>query len=857
MPSAPPSASLIHRLSLTFWGLFLALLLLLSALGYAALWLAADRVVPLVLQQWSLSKAQTHQTLFVQADASVRRLRQTLVQRLDQADPVASGQRFDTLFARGADGLWRLRPERVDTANAPTMYLHDGPQGLDDSTRLRAVVSYDLLREQGPALVPPFFSAYMDFVEDGLMVYARGLDWGGNADAHATNANYPTMLGSDPRSNPERKVFWTPVYWDEQARIWMVSAIAPLDWRGRWVGTLGHDVTVQTLIDSVAASHGAGVQQLILDSHGDLIAHPQLRERIAAAQGQLPITALADPVLEQVQRVVLAAQSDNGAGRTPGGQWVAWSRIHGPGWFQVQVLPQERVSRMIMLGWLAVCGAGLLVLAPALWLLRRRVNALVIRPLLRLTRAVDELGQGRTPQPTAPDMALDGANELGRLARAFDTMAAELVQQREQLTTLAERDALTGLYNRRRFEEELARCFKDGAAAVRQGAVLFFDLDEFKFVNDSFGHRVGDTVLQRVAVEARALVRETDTLCRLGGDEFAVFMPHATLDAAQALAQRLVRAVGQTVLHVEGQTLRLTTSLGVAHYPDHGHDVQVLVSHADTAMYQAKRLGKNRWSLYRPDRDAAQAMAAHLAWNERINRALEHGLLRLHFQGVYRADNGELAHLEALVRMVDEADPARCIAPGQFIGHAEKSGKILDIDRWVVHESIALLAAHPGLPALAVNISGRSIDDPDLPGFIAAQLARRGVAPQRLLVELTETAAISDLRDAERFIDALRHTGCTLCLDDFGSGFASFAYLKQLKVDVLKIDGLFIRNLPADCDNQVFVRSLIEMARGMGQHTVAEFVENEETLRLLRDFGVDMVQGYHLDKPQADHPALR
>lgn len=853
MSLASPDTSLIRRLSLTLWGLFLALLLLLSVLGFVALRLLADRVVPLVIQQWAQLKAQTNEGLFVRADASVRRLRTVLVQRLDAAPP-DTARRFGELFARGADGLWRVRPERVDTVHAPTLYLHDGPHGLSDSARLRAVVSYELLREQGPALVPPFFSAYMDFVENGLMVYARGIDWGGNADAQASNAGYPTMRGADPRRNPARKVFWTPVYLDNQAHTWMASVIAPLDWRGRWVGTVGHDVAIQTLIDSVDDNRGTAVQQLIIDDRGNLIAYTQLRERIAAAQGQLSIAMLQDPLLEQVQRMVLAARTDTGTGRTPDGrQWVAWSRIRGPGWFQVNLLPQARVNHLVLLGWLAMLATGLLILLPMLWLLRRRVHQLVIRPLQRLTGAVDELGQGRTPQP----VALGSHDELGRLAAAFDAMAAELAQQRDQLITLAERDALTGLYNRRRFEDELARFFRDDAGGDHQGTVLLFDLDEFKYVNDSFGHLAGDAMLLRMAGEARALVRDTDILCRLGGDEFAVFMPHAPLDSALALAERIVRTVAHTALEIEGKPLRLTTSLGVAHCPDHGRNAEELVSHADTAMYQAKRLGKNRWNVYRPDHDAAQAMAARLAWNERIDRALERRLLRLHFQGVYRAGDGGLAHLEALLRMVDETDPARCIVPDRFIGHAEKSGRILDIDRWVVRESIALLAAHPRLPALALNISGRSLDDPDLPGFITAQLARHGVAPGRLLVELTETAAISDLHDAERFIDALRRAGCTLCLDDFGSGFASFAYLKQLKVDVLKIDGLFIRDLPRERDNQVFVRSIVEVARGMGQRTVAEFVEDAETLRLLRAFGVDMVQGYHLDQPRADHPALR
>jgi diguanylate cyclase (GGDEF)-like protein len=853
LPHAAANTSLIRRLSLTLWGLFLAVLLLLSVLGLIALRLVANHIVPLTIQQWAQLKAQTNENLLVQANASVQRLRGVLLQRLDDAPP-GTVERFDSLFVRSPDGLWRVRPALVDPVRAPTLYLHDGPHGLSDSARLRAVVSYQLLREQGPALVPPFFSVYMDFVENGLMVYARGIDWGDNADAKASNADYPTMRGADPRRNPARKVFWTPVYLDNQAHTWMVSVIAPLDWQGRWAGTVGHDVAIQTLLDSVDDNHGTAVQQLIIDGRGNLLAYTQLRERIAGAHGQLRIAMLHDPVLEKVQRMVLSARTDTGAGRTPDGSWwVAWSRIRGPGWFQVNMLPQTRVNHLVLLAWLAMLGSGALILLPMLWLLRRRVHRLVTHPLQRLTRAVDELGRGGTPVPIAPE----SRDELGRLAAAFDTMAAELAQQRDQLITLAERDALTGLYNRRRFEDELTRFFKDTTHGDSRCTVLLFDLDEFKYVNDTFGHLAGDAMLVRVADEARALMRETDTLCRLGGDEFAVFMPHVPLDGAVALAERLVRTVGCTTLEIEGKAVRLTTSLGVAHCPDHGRNAEELVSHADMAMYQAKRQGKNRWNTYRPDHDAAQAMATRLAWNQRIDHALEHHLLRLHFQGVYHAGSRQLAHLEALVRMQDETEPTQCAPPGEFIGHAEKSGKILDIDRWVVRESVALLAAHPTLPALAINISGRSIDDHELPGFITAELARHGVAPGRLLVELTETAAISDLHDAARFIDALRQAGCVPCLDDFGSGFASFAYLKHLKVDVLKIDGMFIRNLPNDRDNQVFVRSIVEVARGMGQQTVAEFVEDEATLRLLQEFGVDMVQGYHLDKPRANHPALR
>lgn len=998
--------SLIQRLSLSIWGLFLSLLLLLSALGFLAMRIATDRIVPMVARHAVELRADASQSLFLQAEQSVQRLQQELVWRLAQANQETTLARFDLLFARGNDGLWRLRPELVDADRAPTLYLHQPPAGLSDSARLRAVVAYDLLREQGPALVPPFFSAYMDFVEDGLMVYARGVDWGSGADAAATNTGYPTMQGSEPRRNPQRKVFWTPVYFDRQAATWMVSVIKPLDWQGQWVGTLGHDVSVQTLINRTSASHADEGVQLVMSADGHLIAHPQLAQRIAAADGQLKIAALRDPVLEQVQRMVASAATDSGAGRTPdGSQWVAWSKIHGPGWYQVYLLPHARVNQLLVWGMGAIFCIGIAGLLPAMWLLRRRVRRLFAIPLKRLAAAVDELGQGRVPQP----IAMGSQDELGRLADAFDDMVEELVQQRAlqfahaqalqteiderrqfmnrleeerarllallgamnfgivfvssgshvtycnaaflsiwelpegttvvgrstrealeiakrlmadpqavlaqieqaatsqdrpqqveiqlsddrlimhsaypvhdghghfighlwvqedvtrerqtaaQLTHLAEHDALTNLYNRHRFGDELSRFFHDAERIPAQAALLFFDLDEFKYVNDTFGHRAGDAVLNRVAIELRTLLRGDDILFRLGGDEFAVLMPHASQDDAEHLAERIVRRISQTPMAIamQDQTLRLTTSLGIAHYPTHAATAEELVAHADAAMYQAKHTGKNCWKVYRVDRDTSREMATRLAWNDRIAHALENGLLRLHFQGVYRADNGHLAHLEALIRMEDATRPGQLIMPAQFIDQAEKSGKILEIDRWVVNEAIRLLASHPHLPAMAINISGRSFDDPDLPAYITAQLLRQHVSPKRLLVELTETSAVSDMGDAARFIAALRRTGCPICLDDFGTGFASFAYLKNLQADILKIDGMFIRDLPLERDNQVFVRAIIEVAHGMGKQAVAEFVEDGKTLLMLREMGVDMVQGYHLDRPKADHPAFR
>jgi len=207
--------------------------------------------------------------------------------------------------------------------------------------------------------------------------------------------------------------------------------------------------------------------------------------------------------------------------------------------------------------------------------------------------------------------------------------------------------------------------------------------------------------------------------------------------------------------------------------------------------------------------------------------------------------------------MADGYDPDCSIMPSSFIPIAERTGKILDIDRWVIRACVTTLARFPEVSAIALNVSGRSINEPTLPQFIADALKAADVAPTRLMVELTETSAVSDLHDAQRFIQSLRKTGVRVCLDDFGSGFSSFAYLKHLDVDMLKIDGQFIRDLAHDRDNQIFVRAIVDVARGLNKITVAECVEDADTLAMLFEFGVNLAQGYHLEEPTPRHSVLR
>jgi len=430
-------------------------------------------------------------------------------------------------------------------------------------------------------------------------------------------------------------------------------------------------------------------------------------------------------------------------------------------------------------------------------------------------------------------------------------------QTAEQLIYLAERDSLTGLFNRHRFEIELERMISLAQRYDHRFALLYFDLDEFKAINDTYGHLEGDTVLTRIAGELAQVVRKNDVFARIGGDEFAIVtLIDRDMDEIKQLAHRIVNAVARIPFRFHGQNIRVTASVGISIYPDMAREPESLEALADAAMYQAKIQGKNTWSLYDKERDTSATLMANMNWTQRIEHGLENDLFEVYFQGIYRVANRKLAHLEALVRLRDPDNNNKLFMPGQFVPIAERSGKILAVDQWVLRKVINMLGQHPGMPPVAVNISGRSFDDPSLPQRIRRWLNEKQVDPARLMIELTETAAVSDIQDAQRFIEALHQTGCEVCLDDFGSGFSSFAYLRHIAADVLKIDGQFIHDLPNNPENQIFLRAMLDVAIGLHKTTVAEFVDSEAVLDMLGDFGIDLAQGYFLDTPQPDHPAI-
>jgi diguanylate cyclase (GGDEF)-like protein/PAS domain S-box-containing protein len=419
-----------------------------------------------------------------------------------------------------------------------------------------------------------------------------------------------------------------------------------------------------------------------------------------------------------------------------------------------------------------------------------------------------------------------------------------------ELGHLVEHDPLTGLLNRRGFVRELTHEMAYSRRYGGRGAVLFLDLDNFKWVNDTLGHNAGDEVISEVARVLGERLRETDALARLGGDEFAVLLPQTSSREAQSLSTSLVGSVrdGCGVSLAGGRAVTLSIGINWFDRPAESVTADDILIDADSAMYAAKDAGKDRFVLASPA--THEHPNARITWAERVRRAVEGGLFELYCQPIVDFASDTVAQWELLLRLPGDGD--ELILPSQFLYTAERSGLILDIDRWVVGEALKLLAQQRDWGRevhLAVNISGRSVGAQELLALIERGLVSSGIDPACLVLEVTETAAIANMDRARGFANQLQSLGCHFALDDFGAGFGSFYYLKHIPFNYVKIDGEFIRNLPASNTDQLILDSIVQMSNGLGKHTVAEFVGDQATVEVLKAHGVDYGQGYHLGRP--------
>ncbi|MDO9104490.1 MAG: EAL domain-containing protein [Methylovulum sp.] len=423
----------------------------------------------------------------------------------------------------------------------------------------------------------------------------------------------------------------------------------------------------------------------------------------------------------------------------------------------------------------------------------------------------------------------------------------------EQIAYQASHDALTGLANRAEFDKAVTQALSQAHVDNSEHALCYLDLDQFKVVNDTCGHIAGDELLRQLGDVLKKQLRRHDFIARLGGDEFGVLMYDCLLNEAQLACEQIRDVIRDFHFAWEDRSFTIGVSIGVSSINNTSSNAVNLLKEADAACYAAKDKGRNRVHVYRPDDKELAMRHGEMQWVTKIQHGLEHDRFCLYGQPIVPINDqlDEGLHFEVLVRYRDEN--GGIIPPGAFLPAAERYNLASAMDRWVIRHLFEWIAQKPGflnqLSLCSINLSGLSLTDETMLAFIFEQFNIWGIPTHKICFEITETAAITNLSHATTFIHCLREKHCLFSLDDFGSGLSSFAYLKNLPVDFLKIDGLFVKDILDDKVDLAMVKSINEVGHIMGKKTIAEFVENQQIFELLAELGVDYAQGYGISQP--------
>ncbi len=471
-------------------------------------------------------------------------------------------------------------------------------------------------------------------------------------------------------------------------------------------------------------------------------------------------------------------------------------------------------------------------------------GSLLSRPLRSLRADARKIASGGYDHQLNVNTSI---SEISSLAGDFETMRGELVRHNKELEYQSLHDALTSLPNRLLLQDRLRQAIYTAQREDRLLALFMIDLDGFKAINDTLGHHYGDLLLQQLSSRIQGVLRRSDTIARFGGDEFCILLPTIT-DSKHAtdIAAKITETLEQPFIF-EGQPYNVGMSIGIALYPEHGCDSGVLMRHADVAMYIAKNNSLD-YTLYDSSQDKNSISRLSLMWD--LRRAIENGELDLVYQPIVNIHDGAINAVEALVRW---HHPQRgTIMPGDFITLSEQANLIKPLTLWVLTEAVRQCSAWQKSGhdfSVSVNLSPRSLHDRDHPRQLMEIVRRSGIAPQRLILELTESAIISDPKSAQEILEEFNAMGVALAIDDFGTGYSSLSSLKKLPLEIIKIDRSFILEMLDNRDDLTIVRSTIDLAHNMGLQVVAEGVVSTEILQQLKTLGCDKAQGYHISRP--------
>lgn len=505
--------------------------------------------------------------------------------------------------------------------------------------------------------------------------------------------------------------------------------------------------------------------------------------------------------------------------------------------FHDRLLANIKIAISVLLGLLIVSG-----------FLGRRSLQRALSAISDLQEPIAELAKGNLNVEFKPA----AHREISEIVEALESTASALGERDARLLKLANHDVLTGLYNRRRLIDELQKEIENVKCNERSSALLFIDLDQFKYVNDTCGHPAGDRLIRKVADQLKRSVDDKGLVARFGGDEFAVL--------ATGMNKRKVKRLAETILedmrrlaHIENNNVfHVHCSIGITMIASGKYDHNDVFAQADIACREAKVSGRNRLEFYSVSKREAEKMVVDVGWMSKLRDAIDNDLFILQYQPTVQISTGRITHYEVLLRMRD--DDGSHVAPDAFLPAAVRFGLMAEIDSWVVTHAIAALAEYrkerPKL-RFSINLSANAFETQDLSEIVRVTLEKHGVPANAIIIEITESLAVRHLSFVEQQIAALRRLGCELALDDFGTGYSSFGYLQRLPMDYIKIDGCFIRDLVKNPVDQKMVRLIGEIGREAGMKTIAEYVKDGEALSLLGELGIDYAQGYFIGRPES------
>jgi diguanylate cyclase (GGDEF)-like protein len=833
---------------------------------------------------------------FLQAERNLALARQDLLDQMRDLDQEEVDQRYEQIAQPWADGTRRSPQQGFDLGREAQVWVARHRE-LSPAGRRQLVAAHGILSEMGPAWRADFPDVYFIGAEDFVVNHWYGVPFVFSIDSAFTFLQEPYYTIGLPEQNPERLNRWTRVYLDPTVRRWMVSSISPVYDSNGFLGVVGHDVYLDQLLERTVKDHPPGASQALISLDGYLIAHPDYMDSLLERNGDFAITQHGDERLRDLYaRVTDSSEQPALTARCLEDEvhdrYLITTPLAQPGWLLVMEYPKALISERAFAYARNVLLFGLGSLLMELLVLYLVMRSMVARPLQALTEAAQAWECERGSQKLAQH--LKRSDEVGALARAFQGMwclngdqlaqlraqvaereaaqaalhevqqglrvrvaaaTSELEAANAELARMALFDCLTGLPNRKQFEQRLQDTLRSCRRDGHRAALLFLDLDGFKAVNDGLGHSAGDRLLQEVARRLRTCVRTPDLVARLGGDEFVVIL-HQLPDTESAglVAERLVRSCQEEV-SLGIHPVLVSASVGLAFFPDdveHGisedEAATRLQQYADLAMYAAKEQGKNAWCQFRPE--LTLEVSQSLLLSHALRDAIREQQFVAWFQPIYDIPTRRPVALEALVRW---QHPTRgLLSPAHFVKQAEQARLISDIDFLVIEQTCAFLAAQasnwPESAYVAVNLSSQSFERPGAVERIARLLERYDVPPSWLAVEVTETSFLRE-GPATDAVNAMHRLGLSILLDDFGTGYSALSYLKRMPLRALKIDRSFVQDLPGERFSVAIVSTVITMASQLGVQVVAEGIETEEQLRYLRLVGCRSGQGFLFSPP--------